>query len=181
MDKRDYVIIGLLVVIIAMLSYGVYNSYMDSQPEVFDFGNYKLTGPAGSHHHSDINGSSFYLGENDSVPILVISDLGSSGNGGQNFNEMVNAYNSGEVSKSEILESFNENMNSEDGNMKALDFNVGDFRGEPEISVLCQSPYDGTKTVLMHIILHNNDKGFVVMEFMDNPASTQMYNSLQLK
>jgi len=36
MDKRDYVIIGLLVVIIAMLSYGVYNSYMDSQPEVFD-------------------------------------------------------------------------------------------------------------------------------------------------
>ena len=107
--------------------------------------------------------------------------MGASDNGGQNFKEIVNSYNSGEMSKSEILESFNEGMNSEEGNMKALDFNVGDFRGEPEISILSQSPYDGTKTILMHMILHNNDKGFIVMEFMDNPASMQMYNLLQLK
>ncbi len=180
MDKRDYIIIGLLVVIIAMLAYGVYNSYVDSQPELFDLKDYKVGGPAGSHCHNDINGTSFYLRENDSVPILVIAELGSANGGGENFKEMTGAYNKGEISKSEMIKSFNEGVGS-DGSIKALDFDVGDFKGEPEFSVLCQSPYDPTKNILMHIILHNNDKVFMVMEFLDNTNSMDMYNSLILK
>ena len=163
-----------------MLAYGVYNSHVDSQPETFDFKDYKVTGPAGSHYHQEINGTSFYLGENDSMPVLMIADLDLSGDGPKNFKEMIDVYNKGEVSKSDIIKLLNENIGPEEG-LKVLDFNVGDFKGEPEASVLCQNPYDGTKTILMHIILHNNDKGFMVMEFMDNPQSTSMYKSLLLK
>lgn len=175
MDKRDYVIIGLLVVIIAMLSYGVYNSYMDSQPEVFDLKDYKVTGPAGSHYHQGINGTEFYLGENFTTPVF---DIGIIDMNADDFNALLNSYNNGEISKTELLDLFSDNP---EVNMKALDFNVGDFRGEPEISILCQNPYDGTKTILLHMILHNNDKVFGAIEFMDNPVSTQMYNSVQLK
>ena len=178
MDKRDYIIIGLLVVIIAMLAYGVYNSHVDSQPETFDFKDYKVTGPAGSHYHQEINGTSFYLGENESMPVFEIGEMQNFS--ANDFKEMIDVYNKGEISKTEIIKSFNEGIGS-DVSMKALDFNVGDFRGEPEVSILCQNPYDGTKTMLMHMVLHNNDKTYLVLEFMDNPVSTSMYNSLILK
>lgn len=88
MDKRDYVIIGLLVVIIAMLSYGVYNSYMDSQPEVFDLKDYKVTGPAGSHYHQVINGTEFYLGENFTTPVF---DIGIIDMNADDFNALLNS------------------------------------------------------------------------------------------
>lgn len=179
MDKRDYIIIGLLVVIIAMLAYGVYNSYVDSQPEVFDLGDFKVTGPAGSHYHQEINATVFFLGDNESMPIFEIGTLDSSNGGPNVFKEMINSYNKGEISKSELIKLLNEDSDMK--SFKVLDFNVGDFRGEPEASILCQNPYDGTKTLLIHIILHNNDKGFLVIEFMDNPVSTSMYNSLILK
>ena len=73
MDKRDYAIIGLLLVIIAMLSYGVINAYNDAQPEVFDFSDYIVTAPAGSHYHGLNNNISFYLHENDSIPVFAVS------------------------------------------------------------------------------------------------------------
>lgn len=178
MDKRDYIIIGLLVVIIAMLAYGVYNSYVDSQPETFDLGDFKVAGPAGSHYHKGINDNIFYLGENESMPVFEIGEMQNFS--ANDFKEMIDVYNKGEISKTEIIKSFNEGIGS-DVSMKALDFNVGDFRGEPEVSILCQNPYDGTKTMLMHMVLHNNDKTYLVLEFMDNPVSTSMYNSLILK
>ena len=161
-----------------MLAYGVYNAYIDSQPETFDLGDFKVTGPAGSHYHKEINNTDFYLGENDSMPIFGIGEMKNLS--AKDFNELLNTYNNGEISKSEIIKIFNEGMVS-DVSMKVLDFNVGNFRGEPEISILCQNPYDGTKTILLHLILHNNDKTYLVIEFMDNPTSTSMYNSLILK
>ena len=96
------------------------------------------------------------------------------------FNMMLDSYNKNEISKSDLIKSFNDGMDPNVG-MKPLDFNVGDFKGEPEASILCQNPYDGTKTILVHMILHNNDKTFMVIEFMDNPQSTSMYKSLLLK
>ena len=175
MDKRDYAIIGLLLVIIAMLSYGVINAYNDSQPKVFDFGNYVVTAPAGTHYHIANKDFAFYLHENDSYPffdILYINDSASV----EKFDAMYNSLKNGHMSKDELIK---ENIMVMDDNSSVLDINVGDFKGEPEISMVVQKDNYSFQGIA-HIIKHNN-KVFMVLEEMNNPSSTQTYNNLILK
>lgn len=176
MDNRDYAIIGLLLVIIAMLSYGVINAYNDSQPEVFDLGNCIVTAPAGSHCHNSNGNSSIYLHENDSYPVFGVLD----GNSGsfEEFDVMYNSLKNGSVSKEDMMKLMKEDT---DDASYFFDINVGDFKGEPELSMVIQNPNNSSQRYLMHLIKHNNDKVFTIMEEMDNPSATQMYNNLVLK
>ena len=176
MDKRDYAIIGLLLVIIAMLSYGVINAYNDAQPEVFDFSDYIVTAPAGSHYHGSNNDISFYLHENDSIPVFAVSKNDSFNV--NNFDIMYNSYKNGSVSKEDMIKGMNGGIGD---TSSFLDFNVGDFKGEPEMSMLFQNPNNSSERYLVHLVKHNNDKVFMIMELMDNPTSSQMYNNIILK
>ena len=173
MDKRDYAIIGLLLVIIAMLSYGVINAYNDSQPEVFDLGNCIVTAPAGSHCHNSDGNSSIYLHENDSYPVLGVLDNGFNV---EEFNLIYNSFKNGSISKNDL-----KGMDGGFGDgSSVIDFNVGDFKGEPEMSFIVQNPNNSSHRYLGHIVKHDN-KVFMIMEEMDNPSATQMYNNLKFK
>lgn len=178
MDKRDYVIIGLLIVIIAMLSYGVINAYNDSQPVVRDFSDYIVTIPAGCHYHNDNQGVKIYMHENDSMPIFGVRLSDSSEITIEDFDTMRNSYSNGVISKSEVINSLNEDY---DDNSSVLDFNVGDFNGEPEMSYITQNPNNASQKYLVHLIKHNNEKIFYVVTGMDNTNADQMYNTLLLK
>lgn len=176
MDNRDYAIIGLLLVIIAMLSYGVINAYNDSQPEVFDLGNCIVTAPAGTHCHNENGNCSFYLHENDSYIVFGISYKNSPPVG--EFDAMYNSFKNGSVSKEDMIKGMGEGIGD---SSFVLDFNVGDFKGEPEMSILVQNPNNSSNRYLAHLVKHNNDNVFLIMEETDNPSATQMYNNLILK
>lgn len=175
MDKRDYAIIGLLLVIIAILSYGVINAYNDSQPEVFEFSDYLVTAPAGTHYHGLDKEISFYLHENEAMPFFSVLK-----NDSYNINDFDIIYNSlknGSVSKSDMINLFS----GFGDDVAILDVNVGDFKGEPEMSILIQNPNNSSQKYLAHLIKHNNDKVFIVIAEMDNEDAKQTYNSLILK
>lgn len=177
MDKKDYAIIGLLIVIIMMLSCAVVTLYIDSQPEIFDFDDFAVTAPAGSHCHASNGVYSFYLNENDSIPVVIVSTP-SSDFSAEDFDLMVDQYNNGEVSKEEIIQMWNEDSEE---NVTVKDFNVGDFYGEPEMSILVVNMSGSNEEYLIHSIKHNNDKSFLVIELLGNEYSSQMYANLILK
>lgn len=173
MDKRDYIIIGLLIIIVALLSYNVINVYKSSEPEVFAFNDYTVTAPAGSHYHNQ-SGQAFYLSDKDAEPVFAVSN--NSNMSVQNFDLMYNALKNGSVSKSDMIKL----MNYKPENDSVIsDINVGDFKGEPELSLLMENPKNQSEKALAHMIKHNN-KVFLVMERLDNSTSTQMYNTLIL-
>ncbi len=176
MDNRDYAIIGLLLVIIAMLSYGVINAYNDSQPEVFEFSDYIVTAPAGSHYHNNSDNPVFYLSENEVYSMFAI--LKNDSFTVEEFDIMYNGLKNGSVSKSDFLNMMN---SGPEDNSSLVDVNVGDFRGEPEISMIVQNTQNQSRKGLIHFVKHNNDKVFMIAEEMDNPSATQMYNNLVLK
>lgn len=177
MDKKDYAIIGLLLVIIALLSYNVINVYEDSKPEVFEFSDYIITAPAGSHYHNVSGVQSFYLSEKDVNPVFGVG-LGEDNNiSVEDFDIMYNSLKNGEISKSDFINVVN--VGEED--MAVIDINIGDFNGEPEISMLMQNPKNQSQKLLTHIIKHNNDKIFLVGGELDNATSTQMYHTFKLK
>ena len=173
MDKRDYAIIGLLLVIIAMLSYNVINAYNDAQPEVFEFSDYIVTAPPGTHYHND-SGQRFFLSEKDVNEVFTVN---SSFMKVEYFDELYNSLKNGSVSKSDAIKM----MNEMEENDTFLDINIGDFRGEPEISVVVQNPNNSSQKGMIHLIKHNNDKIFAVGGYLNNDTATQMYNSLLLK
>ena len=89
---------------------------------------------------------------------------------------MYNALKNGSVSKSDMIKL----MNYKPENDSVIsDINVGDFKGEPELSLLMENPKNQSEKALAHMIKHNN-KVFLVMERLDNSTSTQMYNTLIL-
>ena len=176
MDKRDYAIIGLLLVIIALLSYNVINVYGDSQPKVFEFSNYIVTAPAGAHYHNNSESQGFFLSDNDVYAVFAVqcnnSPVATSG-----FDLVYNSLQNGSISKSDCLNMMNKGL---EDNSTYIDVNIGDFKGEPEISVVLQDNANQSRNLMMHIIKHN-DKVFTVGGFMNNDTATQMYNSLILK
>lgn len=177
MDKRDYAIIGLLLVIIALLSYNVINVYEDSKPEVFEFSDYIVTAPAGSHYHNISSGQSFFLSENDVNGVFNVA-LGEDINiSVEDFDIIYNSLKNGEISKPDLING----MNMGEENMSVIDINIGDFKGEPEISILMLNPNNQSEKTLAHLIKHNNDKVFMVFGELDNATTTQMYSTFKLK
>lgn len=95
----------------------------------------------------------------------------------ENFDILYNSLKNGEISKSDFINVVN--VGEED--MAVIDINMGDFNGEPEISMLMQNPKNQSQKLLTHIIKHNNDKIFLVGGELDNATSTQMYHTFKLK
>ena len=175
MDKRDYAIIGLLLVIIAMLSYGVINAYNESQPEVFEFSDYIITAPAGSHYHNENGNCSIYLHENDSYMAFFVSDIG--GMPVEGFDSLYNSLKNGSISKDVLIKGMMGEFN--DGS-SVSDINAGDFKGEPEVSMNIQISNNPSQRYLVHLVKHNN-KVFMFMEQINNPSSNQMYTNIIFK
>ena len=94
----------------------------------------------------------------------------------QTFDLMYNTLKNGSVSKSDVFNM----MKDKSGNDSVVtDVNVGDFKGEPELSLLMENPKNQSEKALGHMIKHNN-KVFLVMERLDNSTSAQMYNTLYI-
>lgn len=177
MDRKDYVIIGLLLIIIAMLSYGVVSVYKSSEPVKIEFSDYIVTAPAGSHFHEAGDDASFYLNENDSFPVLIISKNGNMSV--EDFDLMYNSLKNGSLSKEDILKIFS-GIGELDDNFTINDINAGDFKGEPELSMVMEDNGLSQK-YLAHIINHNNGKLYLIIENMGNPVGKQVYNTLYLR
>lgn len=177
MDKRDYVIIGLLIIIIAMLSYGVVTVYKSSEPVKIEFSDYIVTAPAGSHYHDTGRDVSFYLNENDSFPVLGILEYKNVSH--EDFDMLYNSLKNGSLSKSDMLNGLSQ-TDGIDGNFSISDINAGDFNGMPEMSMVMEDK-DTSQKYLSHIVKHNNGKTYLIIENMANPIGKQMYNTLYFK
>lgn len=174
MDKKNYIIIALVVIIIVLLSYNAITIYKSSEPEVFVFSDYVVTAPAGTHYHNN-TGQAFYLDVNGSDAVFMISAGDDTNMSAQDFDLFYDSIKNNTVSKSDLITAFESDF--EYSGLK--DINVGDFKGEPEVSMLFENPDNHSEKGLIHFIKHKN-KIFMVGELLDNSTSAEMYNNLIL-
>ena len=175
MDKKDFIIIGLLIIIVAMVAYGVISSQKSTEPVTLELSECSMTVPAGTHYHEVQGNAEVYLHENDSIPFISISNSSQTITA-EEFDSTYNELKNDKNSRQEILELSNSDPN---GTLQCLDVNVGDFNGEPEISMVTQLT-NTTHKQLVHMIKHNN-KTYFVVESMDNDLGKQSYNTIKLK